>query len=145
MKYGLCANAGELVGIVSGTNIKLDMRNTPSIGRTDADYPAIVFRRVTSSENNQVNYARERIEIEIIGLRSSSTVGDDTLESIREILLNHFSGIQRTWGKFLADGTADPTGGLRLHCNYISTVEGFSQELDEKAHILIFLFNYLRS
>jgi len=144
IKYGLCGASGTLNGIVDPSHIKLDMRNVPSKTKADSDYPYIVFRSVTNLEN-QVQFARDRVEIEIIGLRSSANTGDDTLETVRNAVMNWFAWKQQTWGKFLEDGTTDPNGGLRLKCIYLSKVEGFSQELDEKSHIMLFLFTYMRA
>jgi hypothetical protein len=138
LKYG-----PVLTGLVDPSHIKLDMRNSPSKTKADSDYPYIVFRSVTTMENS-VQFVRDRVEIEIIGLRSSATTGDDALETIREAIMNYFAWEQKTWGKFNADGTPNPSGGLRLKCIPISKVEGFNQELDEKVHILMFLFNYTR-
>jgi hypothetical protein len=123
-------------------HIKLDMRNEPP-NKTDADYPAIVFRTVTQMEN-QVQYVRERVEIELIGLQSSETTGEELLEQLREAVMNAFAWQTKTWGKFTADGTPDPTGGLRLQCSFVSKVEGFNKDFDEKVYILLFFFTYLR-
>lgn len=142
IRFGLCGSGGALDGLVSGTKVKLDMRNT--VTSTESDYPFILFRRVTSSEDNQVNYAREQIELQVIGLRASATKGDSLLEEIREAILDEWMGTHKTFGAYTANGVADPTGGLRLRCQYLSTEEGFDADLQEKAHVLNFSFTYLR-
>lgn len=144
IKYKMCGVGGVLYGLVSATRIKLDMRNSPTT-KTDAEYPWIVFRRITESENNQVNYSRNRIEIEVIGLRSSATKGDDLLEQIKDIIKDYFKDQTRTWGQFTSTGTPDAATGLRMKGIFMNAVEGFNQDMDEKAHILVFLFTYLRS
>lgn len=121
------------------------MRSVPSKTKAESDYPQLVFRRVMRTEDNAVNYSRERIEIEIIGLRSSAAKGDSLIEIIRTVIVKEFSAQTKTWGKYDAGGTPDPNGGLRLHCQYLSTTEGFSSELDEKAHVLLFLFAFVRA
>ncbi len=131
-----------LAGLMDQTKIKLDMRLEPTT-KTDAEYPEIVFRSVTQLEN-QVQYVRERVEIEIIGLRSSTTTGEAKLEQIRTAIMDEFPWQTKTWGKYAADGTPDPNGGLRLQCMFINKVEGFNSEFDEKVYILMFLFTYLR-
>ena len=123
-----------LSGLVPQSNIKLDMRNTP-----DRLYPFVVFRRITSSEN-VVRYVRERVEIEVIAARSQEALLDD----IRDALLAEFAGQQKTWGQFTSDGVPDPETGLRMRCLHVSTVEGYSNDLQEKTHIHIFLFSYIR-
>lgn len=133
-----------LTGLVSGGNIKLDMRSSVNATRSESAYPFVVFRRVSGTEDNQVRAADERIEIEAIGLRSSANVGDDKLEQIRDALIDHFAGKHKTYGKFDANGNADPTGGLKLSARYVNTVEGFSDDLEEKVQILLFDFAYIR-
>lgn len=145
LRYGVCGVGGPLHGILDPANIKLDMRNVPSATKSDAEYPWCIFRRVTESEDNQVNYDRARIEIELVGLRSSATKGDDLLEQMKDIVKDYFKNQTKTWGQFQEDGTPDATTGLRMKGIYLSGTEGFSGELDEKVHLLIFSFNYLRS
>lgn len=136
---------GVLAGLVDGANIKQDLRNEVDEARDEGSYPIVVFRRVTSPEDNQVKFASARIEIELIGLVSSATKGDDLLEQAREAIIDHFAGKHATWGKFEADGTADPDGGLRMKAVYVDTVDGFSEELDEKIQLVLFDFSYLRA
>lgn len=143
LKYNLCGSGGALYGLVSSSRVKLDMRT--NVDRTEANYPWIIFRRVTEGENNFVEYAGERFEIEIIGLRSSATKGDTLLEQIKDAIKDHFKGTHKTIGKYTANGTADPTGGLKVRARYFDTVEGFDETLEEKAHIMIFFFTYIRS
>jgi hypothetical protein len=141
LKYG-----PALVGLVSPSNIKLDMRNSVSSTKSESAYPYVLFRRITSSENNQVRVAGERFEIEAIGLRSSGQSGDDTLEAIRTALLNAYvTGKGAKWGAYDEDGTPNPSQGVGLKCHYISTVEGYSEDFEEKSHIHIFRFTFLRS
>lgn len=144
LRFGLCGAGGVLENLVSPANVKQDRRNTPPSDRQESNYPYLLFRRVTASEDNDVDYARERIEIEAVGLFSSATVGDDRLEDIREALASHFSGRRRTIGQFRADGTPDAAEGVTVACNYVSTVEGFDEDYQEKAHIHIFIFHLLR-
>lgn len=144
LRYRLCGSSGALNGLVSPDHVKLDMRNTITSSKSPAEYPWIVFRRITESENNLVSHARERFEIEIIGLRSSPTKGDALLEQIKDAIKDHFKGKHKTFGKFTSDGTADPGGGLKLKCQYVDTVEGFDAELEEKALITIWFLTYLR-
>lgn len=143
MRYGLCGSGGTLEELVSGENIELDMR-TDAPDKVDANYPYIVFRTVNNFEDNQIRYTRERIEIELIGLRSSATKGDDLLQQIRDLIKDHFMGKRKTFGKFTSAGVADPSGGLLLKSVYINTVEGFDESLKEKAHIMIFIFTTVR-
>jgi hypothetical protein len=133
-----------LMGLVDGSNIKLDMRSDVDALRQESSYPIVIFRRVISTEHNGVRVAQERIEIELIGLQSSATKGDDRLEQIREAIINYFAGKRLTWGKFDANGNADPSGGLRMTARYVNTVDGFSEELDEKVQILLFDFSFVR-
>lgn len=120
------------------------MRNTVSSEKDEADYPWVIFRRITESEDNRIPYARERFEIEIIGLRSSATKGDAILEPIKNAIKDHFKGTIKTIGKFTADGTPDPDGGIRVKSRYVDTVEGYDQTLKEKSLIMIFFLSYIR-
>lgn len=143
LKYGLCGSGGTLESLMSATNIEMDMRtNAPA--PVDGSYPFIVFRSVNNFEDNQINYTRERVEIELIGLRSSPTKGDDLLQQMRDLIKDHFMGRFKTIGKFTANGAADPNGGLKVKAVYINTVEGFDESLKEKAHIMIFIFTAVR-
>jgi len=142
-KYGLCGIGGVLHGLVDPTRVKHYLRNRPSATKKSTEYPYIVFRRVTKSQN-KVRYTRERVEVEIIGLQADSKVGDDMLEQIEEILITYMDDTTKKWGQFTSSGTPDSTQGLGMTCRHISSVEGYSPEMDEKAHILIFAFYYLR-
>ncbi len=124
--------------------VKLKARSGPT-QKTDDEYPWIIFRRITENENNQVKHAGPRVEISIIGLRGSATKGDDLLESIKDTLKDYFMDKTKTWGKYAADGTPDPSGGLRMRAYYISTVDDWVEELDETAQTMIWRFTYLRS
>lgn len=128
----------------NGSHVKQDMRSEVDAMRKEGTYPIVIFRRVVSSERNDVRAAQERIEIELIGLQSSAAKGDDFLERMREAIIDHFEGKRRTWGKFDAEGNPDPTGGLRMAARYVNTIEGFSEELDEKVQILLFDFSFIR-
>lgn len=143
-KFGLCGPGGALDGLVAQDHIKLDTRGTPSQTRAESDYPWIIFRRITNTENNQVRYSRERIEVEIIGLLSSATKGDDLLETIQTAIRDHFSGLSDRWGAYNEDGTPDPDGGLPMKGIYLSTIEDFTEDPHEKAQVMIFLFAFLR-
>jgi len=143
--YGLCGAGGLLESYAEQDHVVLDMRLNPDSAKSEADYHWIVLRRVTAAEDNRIRYRGERYEIELLGLRSSATKGDDALEAMQDIVIDHFSGKVKTFGKFTADGTPDPTGGLKLKVRYIDTAEGFDQEFDEKAHILMFMVHHVRS
>lgn len=134
-----------LTGLVDGKNIKQDMRSDVDALRQENSYPIVIFRRVVSTEHNSVRVAQERIEIELIGLQSSATKGDDRLEQIRETIMNYFAGKRLTWGKYDANGNPDPSGGLRMTARYVNTVDGFSEELDEKVQIMLFDFSFVRA
>lgn len=133
-----------LRGLVDASQIKQDMRGEVDALRKEGSYPIVIFRRVVSSERNDVRAAQERIEIELIGLQSSASKGDDLLEKIREAIIDYFEGKRMTWGKFDANGTPDPNGGLRIAARYVNTIEGFSEEMDEKVQILLFDFSFIR-
>lgn len=122
-------------------HIRLDERlDYPSLKNA---YPFVIFRRITSSEDNQVRYARERWEIEVIGRLTSPTAGDDTLQAIHDALLDHFAGKHRTIGSYTSDGVAASDTGIRTKVTHINTIEMIEGE--EKAHLLIFLFHYVRT
>ncbi len=131
-----------LADLVAGDHIKLNKRRT--VSRDSSDYPWVIFRRSLLTENNVVHLVADQFEIEIIGIRASSTVGDDKLEVIRETLIDHFAGKHKTWGQFQADGTPDSTTGLRMRCRYNGMREGYSSDLYEKSHILTFSFTFVR-
>ena len=133
-----------LTGLVDGTKIKQDMRSDVDALRKEGSYPIVIFRRVINTEQNDVRIAQERIEIELIGLQSSATKGDDALEQIREAIMNYFAGKRVTWGKYDANGAPNPNGGLRMTARYVNTVDGFSEEMDEKVQILLFDFSFVR-
>ena len=142
LRFGLCA--GPLSGVLSPAKIKLDMRGSPSRQKLETDYPFLVFRRVREAEDNQVKYAEDRYEFELIGLRSSAAVGDDLLETVKDAVKDYFMGKTRTWGAFSPTGTPYPTQGVRASAHYQGCTEGFSPELTEKAHLLSFAFRYVR-
>ena len=139
LRYG-----AVLTGLVDGKNIKQDMRSDVDSSRQEGSYPIVIFRRIINTEHNRVRAAQERIEIELIGLQSSAAKGDDLLEQIREAIIDYFAGKRLTWGKFDASGNPDPNGGLRMTARYVNTVEGFSEEMDEKVQILLFDFSFVR-
>jgi len=126
-------------------NIKMDMRSVPSATKADADYPYVVFRRISRTELTQVSYDRERIEIEVIGLQGSATKGDELLEGMENALIDRFGGKSGRWGAFTTDGTPDPTGGLPMKGIYLTSNDGYTGELHEKSRVLVFLFAYLRA
>jgi len=143
--YGLCGAGGLLASYARQDHVVLDMRLTPDSLMAESDYHWIILRRVTAVEDNRVRYRGERYEIELLGLRSSATKGDDALEAMQDILIDHFAGKVKTFGKFTSNGTADPSGGLKLKVRYIDTAEGFDETMEEKAHILMFMVHYVRS
>lgn len=144
LRYGLCGTGGALEGVVLPSSIKQDMRNTITSDKSVTAYPWIIFRRVDESEQNQIRHTKERFEFEIIGLRSSPTKGESAIESVKDALKDHFMGKLKTFGKFSADGTPDPTGGMKLKTQYINTVEGYDETLQEKAKIMMFYISYIR-
>ena len=121
------------------SSVRLDLRNSPPL-RVPEDYPCVVFRRVTESEDNRVNFFRSRCEFEVIGTRGDG----DELERIAGLLADFFGGVARTVGAFASDGTPDPGGGLRLKGLHVSTVDASSPELAESAVVLPFLFTGVR-
>jgi hypothetical protein len=129
-----------LLGLVPAARVKLDAR---ADAETGGAYPWVVFRRITSSEHNRVRLARERWEIELIGSLSEAGA-DDLLQAAQEALLDHFAGKHRTWGSFTPEGE-ESDNGLRMKCLHVSTVELIDDALAEKAHVLIFLFTYVRA
>lgn len=133
-----------LSGLVDGKCIKQDMRSDVDAARQEGSYPLVIFRRVINTEQNDVRLSQERIEIELIGLQSSAAKGDDLLEQIREAIIDHFAGKRMTWGKYDDSGNPDPSGGLRMTARYVNTVDGFSEEMDEKVQILLFDFSFVR-
>lgn len=143
--YGLCGDGGLLGPYAGPDHVVLDMRLSSDSAKSESDYHWIVLRRVTAAEDNRIRYRGERYEIELLGLRSSATKGDDALEAMGSILVDHFAGKVKTFGKFSADGTPDPSGGLKLKCRYIDTAEGFDETMEEKAHILMFMVHHVRS
>ena len=132
-----------LDGLVDPGNVHMEMRLSAT--RDPSAYPAVIFRRITSSEDNRVRYARERWEIEVIGQLTNPDTGDDALEAIKESLLEQFAGKHRTFGAFDSDGTENPYTGLRMKCFHVNTLEFIDEDIDEKAHIHIFVFTYIRS
>lgn len=136
--------SSALQGLVDGNNIKQDMRSSIDPERSEDGYPLVIFRRIVSSEDNQVRSVQERIEIELIGLQSSTLKGDDLLEEIRLGLINHFAGKKKTWGQYDSDGTPNSAEGIRMSVHYIDTVDGFSEAVDEKVQILLFDFTFIR-
>ncbi len=142
--FGLCGTGGALEELVDSDKVEQDMR-TDAPAHTDENYPYILFRSVNDAEDNQVNHQAERVEIEVIGLRSSPAVGDDLLVRIRDIIKDHFQGKQKTWGKFDQDGGALPNGGLKMRCHYINAVPGFDNLLKEKVWIMMFRFSTIRA
>ena len=144
LKYALAGAGGALEGLIAQNHIKMDVRIQPSSSQSEDDYPWLIFRRVTGEEN-KVRYSRERFEIELIGLQSSATKGDDRLELIRNALLDHFGEKIKTWGKFDADGIADANGGLRMKAVCIDTVDMSEVETKEKVQILMFAFTHVRA
>jgi hypothetical protein len=143
LKFGLAGSGGLLDGKVAQSHIKQDMRQTVDQERAESDYPWIIFSEITENED-QVNYARHRYEVEIIGLRNSATKGDALLREIRGILLDHFKCKHRTWGKFDADGNADPSGGVKAKCSYGGSINGFDEGMVEKRYLLTFVFAFVR-
>ena len=143
LKYGLCRD-GALSGLVDPNRVKLDRRDAVSSTASAEEYPWIIFRRITENEHNIIPHARERIEFEIIGLHGSAAKGDTLLEQVKDAIKDHFKGKLKTFGKFTADGTADPTGGLKLKCRYMDTVEDRETSLKEKSQIMVFFFSYIR-
>lgn len=144
LKYGLCGSGGTLEGLVEQDHVKLDVRIEPDSARPEADYPWILFRVARHEEDDQVRYVKGTVEITLIGLRSSAAKGDTLLEELRTLLIDHFSGKRKTWGKFDADGNADPSGGLRMGCAYRDTVEAVDDTLNEKLYVLVMDFAYAR-
>lgn len=145
LRYGLCGAGGALEGLVAPDHVVLDERPEVSATRAEDDYPWLIFRRTTNGEDNQVNYSRARIEMELVGQSTSAEKGDDLLEQINYALRDAFGGKVKTWGKYTANGAADPNGGLRLRCFYMDTVEGVERETKEKWQIVIFIFTFLRA
>ncbi len=144
IKYALAGEGGALEGLLEQSHIKMDVRIQPSSSQSESDYPWLIFRRVTWEEN-KVRYSRERFEIELIGLQSSPTKGDDLLELIKNALIDHFAGRVKTWGKFAEDGTVDTDGGLRMKAVFIDTVDMSEHETKEKVQILMFAFTHVRA
>lgn len=144
IRYGLCGSGGALENLLAGDHVKMDLRPEVSETRSESDYPWLIFRRVSESEDNQVQYQRERIEIELIGLHASATKGDDLLEQIKDAIKDHFMGKRKTWGKFDENGNADANGGEKLKAFYVDTVDGYSEGLDEKYQIMIWIFTRVR-
>ncbi len=130
-----------LVGLVDPDNIRLDMQLHASSDKSD--YPFVLFRRITSSEDNRIRYARERIEIEVVGRHLDPNAGDDQVEAICDAILRAFAGKHRTWGKFNADGTPNNAIGLRMRCRHINTIPDNDDE--EVAQLIILMFTYIRS
>lgn len=143
IKYALCRD-GALSDLVSPDRVKLNNRGNVSSTKSPDDYPWIIFRRITETENNIVPYVRERVEIEIIGLRGNAEKGDELIEQVKDAIKNHFKGKLKTYGKFTEDGAADPTGGLRLKCRYESTIDDHETSLTELSQIMIFFFSAIR-
>lgn len=100
--------------------------------------PVVTFRRITSSEINEIGYARDRFEIEIVADPA------DDVETLREAVLDAFAGKFRTLGAYNEQGTPDATVGLRAKALHVGTVEGYDERTRETYSILIFLFSYLR-
>ncbi len=144
LRYGLAGSGGALEGLIDPLRIKMDVRIQPDSEQSDDDYPWLIFRRITSSEDNAVRYARERYEFELIGKISSEDKNDDLLEQIRDALIDHFAGKMKTWGKFTEDGTADPSGGLKMRAMYMDSVDMTEFNSNEKVQILMFTFTHIR-
>jgi len=126
-----------IAGVVPGSHVRLDARPEAETG---GPYPWVVFRRITSSEDNAVRLARERWEIEVLG----NFADDALLQAASDAILDRFSAKHQTWGQFTADGDASTGTGLRMRAHHISTVELMDDALSEKSHLLIFRFTYVR-
>lgn len=145
IKYGMCGTGGVWDGIVDPDHVCVDARDDIDAENDPADYPWVIIGRAVKTEQNQVNNARERIMFATIGLLRDEDVGDDLLEQMQSDLENHFQGKHKTIGKFTAVGAADPTGGLRVKCEYLNTTDGFSDNEEEKVQIGEFAFGYIRA
>lgn len=124
-------------GFVDASDIQLDGRLT-----IDGTRPWLLLRRITSTEDNQVRYARDRFEMEIVV--PDSTDRESLIESIREAIMEEFAGKRKTVGKYGDDGSPLFEGGLVLNCQHINTIEGYDEDRKEKYQILIFAFRYFR-
>jgi hypothetical protein len=140
LKYG-----PTLSGLVDPAKIKMDVRLEPDSSQSEAEYPYLIFRRVNGPVQDDIGMVKETIEIELIGKISSGTKGDDLLEQIKDGLITKFAGHRKTWGKYTANGVADPSGGLKAAVAHLDSTDAFDDQIDEKIQTLTFVFAYLRS
>lgn len=129
-----------LSSLVADGHIVLDERLTYS--NDDSDYPWVIIRRITDSEDNCVRAVRDRWEIEVICRTSSATKGADLAEDIRDTIREAFSGQGRRLGAFDSDGDALPESGIIARCffvNYVPFTEG-----DETGERIGYAFSYVR-
>lgn len=129
MRYGSVVDSH-----MSPSDIAQDVRS--EVGST----PYIVIRRASKNEDNQVTIAEERFEFEIIGEADQ----EDTLEAIRDAIVEHFTAKVQTVGQYTADGTPDASTGLKVKGVYVNTVDGFTDETEEKVKLVLFDFTYWR-
>ncbi len=145
VKYKLCGAGGLLEDLVAQDHVCVDARDDIDAENDPEDYPWLIISRVTRTEPNPVRYPRERFQFEAIGLLRDTTVGDDRLEQIMDILQNYFGNKHATIGKFTATGGTDTNGGLRVKGEYVQTTDAFSSDEQEKVQIVEFAFGYIRA
>ncbi len=143
IKYELCGSGGALEDLVSQDHVAVDARDDIDAEQNEDDYPWIIITRIIRTEENDTAWTRDRLQVEMIGLLRSADKGDDFLESVGKIIKNHFIGKHKTIAKFLENGTADPTGGMRVKTEYINTVDGFTQDVREKSLLLEFAAHHM--
>ena len=144
IKYGLCGASGALRTYVDQDHVAVDARDDIDAEQSEDDYLWLIITRIIRTEENDTGWTRDRLQLELIGLLRSANVGDDNLEAAAKILKNHFIGKHITIGKFSATGTAEPNGGLRVKCEYIDTVDGFTADVREKSLILQFAAHHMQ-
>ncbi len=145
VKYGMCGSDGPWHNVVDPEHVCVDARDDIDAENDPDDYPWIVIGRVVKTEQNTVQRARERMMFAGIGLLRNVAKGDDLIEQLMTDLQNWFQGTHKTIGKYTSTGGADPTGGLRVACEYINTTDGFSDSEEEKVQLAEFAFAYNRA
>ena len=144
LKYGT-ALASFFPTAGDRARIKMDLRLQADEPLSEENYPWLVFRRIGMQVDDRTGVVKETVEMDLIGKMSSATKNDDLLEQMKEALISHFGGKRMTFGKFTEDGTADPSGGMKMNSSHLESQDAFDDVFDEKVITLTFAFAYVRT
>lgn len=144
MKYGLCASGKPLDGKLAQDNIDMDVRAEPPEQKDPDKYLQAVFSRPVRTEQSDINHARDRVDLEIIGLQGIDGKDDDLVEEVGDIVQDHFQGKHKTIGQFDDNGTPNSSKGVKARITLINRTDRFSDDLEEKIQILQFALHHVR-